>query len=30
MIIDIKNVKKNYQVETIEVPALRGIDLQIY
>jgi putative ABC transport system ATP-binding protein len=29
MIIDIQNLKKNYQMETIEVQALRGIDLQI-
>jgi putative ABC transport system ATP-binding protein len=29
MIIDIKNLKKDYKMETIEVQALRGIDLQI-
>ena len=29
MIIDIKNLKKDYIMETIEVQALRGIDLQI-
>lgn len=30
MVIDIKNVIKNYQMETVEVKALRGIDLQIH
>ncbi len=29
MIIEIKNLKKDYKMETIEVQALRGIDLQI-
>jgi putative ABC transport system ATP-binding protein len=29
MIIDIKNLKKDYKMESIEVQALRGIDLQI-
>ncbi len=29
MIIDIKNLKKDYLMETVEVNALRGIDLQI-
>ena len=29
MIIDIKNLKKDYKMESIEVQALRGINLQI-
>lgn len=29
MLIDMKSLKKIYRLGTIEVPALRGIDLQI-